>query len=75
MANYFNFPNNKKKKSEITDHSVFAEELLVPFLNHSDAYRINMFSSHFSQLVHLKTTEYPKGFTNFENQVGDYSLS
>lgn len=75
MANYFNFPNNKKKKSEITDHSVFAEELLVPFLNHSDAYRINMFSSHFSQLVHLKTPEYPKVFTNFENQVGEYSLS
>jgi len=34
-----------------------------------------MFSNHVAQLVHLATPEFPKVFTNFENQVGEYSVA
>ena len=34
-----------------------------------------MFSNHINQLVHLKHPEFPKVFTNFENQVGEYSVA
>lgn len=34
-----------------------------------------MFSSHLTQTVHLVNPEYPKVFTNFENQVGEYSVA
>lgn len=34
-----------------------------------------MWSSHINQLVHLKEPEFPKVFTNFENQVGEYSIA
>jgi DNA-directed RNA polymerase beta subunit len=34
-----------------------------------------MFSNHLSQFVHLVSPEYPKVFTNFENQVGEYSVA
>jgi hypothetical protein len=51
-----------------------AEETLVPRLKNSDTQRINMFASHFTQTVHLVNPEKPKVFTNFENQVGEYSI-
>lgn len=53
----------------------FAEELLTPHLSNCDTQRENMFSSHFSQTVHLVNPEYPKVFTNFEDQIGEYSVS
>lgn len=34
-----------------------------------------MFSNHINQLVHLKTPEFPKVFTNFEDQIGEYSVA
>ena len=34
-----------------------------------------MFANHLNQLVHLVTPEYPKVFTNFEDQVGEYSIA
>lgn len=34
-----------------------------------------MFANHINQFVHLKTPEYPRVFTNFENQVGEYSVA
>lgn len=34
-----------------------------------------MFANHIAQYVHLKQPEYPKVFTNFENQVGEYSVA
>ena len=34
-----------------------------------------MWSSHINQFVHLCTPEIPRVFTNFENQIGDYSIA
>lgn len=34
-----------------------------------------MFANHINQFVHLKNPEYPRVFTNFENQVGEYSIA
>ena len=34
-----------------------------------------MFANHIAQYVHLKEPEFPKVFTNFENQVGEYSVA
>jgi len=34
-----------------------------------------MFSNHSAQMVHLKNPEFPKVFTNFEDQVGEYSVA
>ena len=34
-----------------------------------------MFSNHINQTVHLKSPEFPKVFTGFENQVGKYSIA
>ncbi len=56
-------------------HYMLAEECLVPNLNHSDAQREQMFASHLTQTVHLVSPEYPKVFTNFENQFGQYSIA
>jgi len=35
--------------------------------------RINMFTNHIRQAIVLKEPEFPRVFTNFENQVGKYS--
>lgn len=48
---------------------------MVPRACNADTQRLNMFSSHINQLVHLKKPEYPRVFTNFENQVGEYSIA
>ena len=54
-------------------HYFLAEELLVPRVSNSDTTRIQMFASHLNQYVHLINPEYPRVFTNFENQYSDYS--
>ena len=72
MSEYFNFHKNENKKNK---HYFLSEELLVPRTNNCDTQRLNMFSNHINQLVHLKTPEFPKVFTNFENQIGEYSTA
>ena len=72
MSEFFHFHKNENKKNR---HYFLSEELLVPRTNNCDTQRLNMFSNHINQLVHLKTPEFPKVFTNFENQVGYYSTA
>lgn len=72
-STYFKFHVNKN--SSENPHYFMCEELLVPRANSADTQRLNMFSNHINQLVHLKVPEYPKVFTNFENQVGEYSIA
>jgi DNA-directed RNA polymerase beta subunit len=67
----FNKPKNVKKNP----HYFMSEELLVPRSNNADTQRINMFANHVNQFVHLVKPEFPKIFTNFENQVGEYSVA
>jgi DNA-directed RNA polymerase beta subunit len=57
------------------NHSFLAEELLIPNASKCDSNRVNMFDSHLAQAVVLKDAEFPRVFTNFENQVGKYSSS
>jgi DNA-directed RNA polymerase beta subunit len=73
MAEHFNFHKNKNSKKN--PHYFMSEELLVPRANNSDTQRINMFANHINQFVHLVEPEYPRVFTNFENQVGKYSIA
>ena len=56
-------------------HYFLSEELLVPHTNNTDTQRLNMFANHIAQFVHLKQPEFPKVFTNFENQIGEYSVA
>jgi DNA-directed RNA polymerase beta subunit len=55
------------------NHKFLAEELLIPNVNKADSNRVNMFTNHIRQAVILKNGEFPRVFTNFENQVGKYS--
>lgn len=68
---YFKLHKNLKDNP----HYFMSEELLVPRCNNCDTQRINMFSNHINQFVHLKNPEVPKVFTRFENQIGDYSIA
>ena len=68
---YFGLHQNEK----LNPHYFLCEELLIPRASNSDTQRINMFSNHLNQLVHLKTPEIPKVFTRFENQIGDHSIA
>lgn len=72
LGEYYKFdgPTNLKNI-----HYFLAEELLIPHVNSSDAQRDQMFASHLSQTVHLVKPEYPKVFTNFEDQFGEYSIA
>jgi DNA-directed RNA polymerase beta subunit len=56
-------------------HKFLAEELLTPFANHCDMVRQSMFNNHLTQSKVLIKSEYPRVFTNFENQVGKYSTA
>jgi len=60
-------------KKNIKKHDFLSEELLIPGVNMSDTMRINMFDNHLLQSIVLAETEFPKVFTNFENQIGDIS--
>jgi DNA-directed RNA polymerase beta subunit len=57
------------------NHKFLAEELLVPNVDKCDLGRVNMFTSHIAQTVILDEPQFPRVFTNFENQVGRYSSS
>jgi DNA-directed RNA polymerase subunit beta len=71
MENFkFNKTNSKKNQ-----HYFMSEELLIPRANNSDTQRTNMFSNHINQFVHLVNPEFPKVFTNFENQIGEFSVA
>lgn len=71
IPTYFNFHENEKKNP----HYFLSEELLVPRANSCDAQRLNLWSNHINQLVHLVKPDFPKVFTNFENQIGEYSIA
>lgn len=68
---YFKFHKNKIKNP----HYFLSEELLVPRANSCDAQRLNLWANHLNQLVHLEEPDFPKVFTNFENQIGEYSVA
>ena len=70
---FFKFHINHN--AEQCKHWFLAEELGVPRANYADTQRLQMFSNHINQHVHLKNPEYPKVFTNFEDQIGEYSVA
>lgn len=56
------------------NHKFMAMEVLCPNADKTDANRLYMFgSSHISQAANLVNPEMPLIFTNFENEVGNYS--
>lgn len=73
MGEYYKFHENPD--SAENPHYFLCEELLIPHTNNADTQRLNMFSNHISQFVHLKTPELPREFTGFENQIGEYSTA
>ncbi len=56
-------------------HDFLAEEVLSPNADKCDTMRLNMFNNHVAQTLILDTFDFPQVFTNFENQVGEYSTS
>ena len=68
---YFKFHKNDKENP----HYFLCEELLTPRTCNCDSQRLNMFANHLNQLVHLTKPEFPRVFTNFEDQVGEYSIA
>ncbi len=63
------------KEPKNNPHYYMAEELTTPWVDSTDTQRLNMYSNHCSQMVHLKSPEIPRVLTNFENQVGEYSIA
>ena len=70
---YFKF--HKNSNNDVNPHYFLSEELLVPHAQNTDTQRLQMFSNHIAQLVHLKAPEFPRVFTNFEDQIGEYSIA
>lgn len=54
-------------------HDFLAESILTPGVNMTDCNRLQMFNSHIAQTIQIEGSEPPLFFTNFENQVGEYS--
>jgi DNA-directed RNA polymerase beta subunit len=69
---HYKFNENSNKENK---HYFMSEELLIPRANATDTQRINMFANHLNQFIHLVKPEFPKVFTRFENQVGEYSVA
>lgn len=67
----FNVPEDVKENP----HFFMSEELPTPNVNKCDTQRLNMFSNHINQAVHLVKSDFPKVFTGFENQIGEYSIA
>ena len=72
-SGYFNF--NVPEDVKENPHYFCSEELFSPFIQSCDTQRLNLFSNHITQTVHLKNPEFPKVFTGFENQIGEYSIA
>lgn len=70
-----NIHETKEITKDIYNHSVFAEELLIPHANNCDSFRLNMFTNHLPQAKVLDNPDFPRVFTNFENQIGKYSTA
>jgi DNA-directed RNA polymerase beta subunit len=68
---YIGFDNEELQDK----HTFLAEDLLCPWADHVDENRLQMFNSHISQAVILDNPEFPKVFTGFENQTGEFSSS
>lgn len=62
-----------KLPKPVPNHSFLAEELLLPNTDKIDGSRTNMVCSQINQLLVLNNAEIPLVFSNFENQVGQYS--
>jgi len=58
---------------DFRNNKFMAEELLCPWASHTDAIRMNMFTSNVTQAVALVHPEPPMVFTGFEKQVGSLS--
>ena len=54
-------------------HYALTEEVLIPNTDKTDAPRVNMVCSHFTQTLTINGSETPLVFSRFENQVGKYS--
>lgn len=72
LNSHYQFDENP---NPINKHYFLSEELLIPNANSTNSQRGNLFANHINQLVHLKYAEFPRVFTNFENQIGQYSIS
>lgn len=70
---YYNFHVNSN--ANVNKHYFLSEELLVPHAQNTDTQRLNMYANHLNQFVHLVNPEFPRVFTNFEDQVGEYSVA
>lgn len=66
----FDFTKDKK-----SPHDIFAYHLLVPRGANSSTQRIQMLSQHTAQMMTLANPEFPKVFTNFENLLGQASIT
>jgi DNA-directed RNA polymerase beta subunit len=66
----FNEPSDPSNK-----HYFMSEDLLQPFADRCDTQRGNMWANHIVQALHLVKPDIPRVFTNFENQVGEDSIS
>lgn len=68
----FNFDKPSRRYNK---HYFLGEELIMPMSKNTDTQRTNMFANHLNQFIHLVKPEFPRVFTNFENQVGEYSVA
>lgn len=64
----------KNLKNHPKNHHFLSEPLLVPNVNKTDCNRLTMFCSQLAQTVVNEEGEAPNVLTNFENQVGNYTI-
>ena len=65
----------ENKNEEYMNTDAFLGKDLLTFPNKMSSSRNMMFNSHLDQFVVLAQPEFPRVFTNYENQVGSYSSS
>ena len=76
INNNLNLKKELEEKNEQYDHSDgFLGKDVLTFANRINSSRGIMFGSHLDQYVVLAEPEFPRVFTNYENQVGSYSSS
>ena len=72
MIKNYNYIGDLQKHEH--NHHFLGEPLLVPNVNKTDSNRLTMFCSQLSQSVPNTQGEAPLVLTNFENQVGEYTI-
>lgn len=65
----------EEKNVEYYQSDAFLGKDLLTFPNKMSSSRNMMFNSHLDQFVVLAEPEFPRVFTNYENQIGSYSSS